>query len=150
MRQQLDCNAANRSNQNPEGCRAGTPDAGVVNEIEDPDPAANTNKWYSEDGYGGGGFGSPAYGGGSYTNCSDTTQPGVTAVVNFLNSLPRKIKPNCDPNHLLPAQQLQSGILRIERLHRSIYTTTFRTIPCQQFPSSNRAAGSMAIRRRPR
>ena len=28
------------------------PDAGMVNEIEDPNPAPGTNNWYSEDGYG--------------------------------------------------------------------------------------------------
>ena len=30
----------------------GTPDAGVVNMIENPNPAADTNNWYTEDGYG--------------------------------------------------------------------------------------------------
>jgi phospholipase C len=51
----------------------GTPNAGVVDEIENPNPAPKTNNWYTEDGYGGGAFGSPSYGGGSYTNCSDVT-----------------------------------------------------------------------------
>jgi phospholipase C len=36
-----------------------------------------TNNWYTEDGYGGGSFGAPRYGGGSYSDCADTTQPGV-------------------------------------------------------------------------
>jgi phospholipase C len=44
------------------------PDQGTVNEIEDPNPAPGTNNWYTEDGYGGGGYGSPVYGGGSYTD----------------------------------------------------------------------------------
>jgi phospholipase C len=39
------------------------------------------------------------YGGGSYTNCSDTSQPGVAPVVNYLNSLPRPIAPKCDAGH---------------------------------------------------
>jgi phospholipase C len=78
---------------------SGTPNAGVVDEIEDPNPQADTNNWYTEDGYGGGGFGKPVFGGGSYTNCADTSQPGVTAVVGYLNSLPRKIDPNCETNH---------------------------------------------------
>ncbi len=30
----------------------GTPDAGTVNEIENPNPAPGTNNWYTEDGYG--------------------------------------------------------------------------------------------------
>ncbi|MBV8135418.1 MAG: phosphoesterase [Deltaproteobacteria bacterium] len=75
----------------------GTPNAGTVDEVEDPDPAAGTNNWYTEDGYGGGGFGSPVYGGGSYSNCSDTTQPGVTAVTTYLTSV--KINSNCETGH---------------------------------------------------
>jgi phospholipase C len=77
----------------------GTANAGVVDEIEDPDPQALTNNWFTEDGYGGGGFGSPVYGGGSYTDCADTTQPGVEPIVNYLNALPRKIDPNCEAGH---------------------------------------------------
>ncbi len=73
------------------------PDQGTVNEVENPNPAAGTNNWYSEDGYGGGGYGSPVYGGGSYSNCSDTTQPGVGPVVSYLKSL--KINPNCETGH---------------------------------------------------
>ena len=75
----------------------GTPNAGVVNEIENPNPAPNTNNWFTEDGYGGGAFGSPSYGGGSYTNCSDTTQPGVAPIRSYLASLPSPVKPNCAP-----------------------------------------------------
>jgi phospholipase C len=56
---------------------AGTPNAGVVHEIENPDPQPGTNNWYTEDGYGGGGFGKPVFGGGSYSDCSDSDAPGV-------------------------------------------------------------------------
>jgi len=73
---------------------------GVVDEIEDPSPAADTNNWYTEDGYGSGGYGSgTASGGGSYSNCSDPTQPGVAAVLNYLASLPTPIDPRCQPGH---------------------------------------------------
>ncbi len=78
---------------------SGTPNAGVVDEIEDPNPQADTNNWYTEDGYGGGGFGKPVFGGGSYTDCADTSQPGVASVVGYLNSLPRKIDPRCETDH---------------------------------------------------
>src|SRR6202162_2789563 len=78
---------------------AGSPNAGVVDEIENPNPQAATNNWYTEDGYGGGSFGSPSYGGGTYSNCSDTTAPGVGQVVSYLHSLRRPIHPNCDPGH---------------------------------------------------
>src|SRR5579884_2573253 len=59
------------------------------NQIENPDPQPGTNNWYTQDGYSG----------GTYSNCSDPTQPGVTAIVSYLGSLPYKPKPNCDPNH---------------------------------------------------
>ena len=74
----------------------GTANAGVVDEVENPNPAADTNNWYSEDGYGGGSFGAASYGGGSYTNCADTTQPGVAPIVNYLHSLPKPISPRCE------------------------------------------------------
>jgi phospholipase C len=78
---------------------AGSPNAGVVDEIENPNPQAGTNDWYTQDGYGGGSYGSPSYGGGTYSNCSDTTAPGVGQVVSYLHSLRRPIRPNCDPGH---------------------------------------------------
>jgi phospholipase C len=74
----------------------GTPNAGVVDEVENPNPATGTNNWYTEDGYGSGSFGSASSGGGSYTNCSDTTQPGVAPIVNYLKSLEHPINPNCE------------------------------------------------------
>ena len=77
----------------------GTANAGVVNEIENPNPAKGTNNWYTEDGYGGGSFGSPSFGGGSYSDCSDTTQPGVEPVVKYLKSLPTPIAANCEKGH---------------------------------------------------
>jgi phospholipase C len=86
---------------------APNPDAGVVNEIENPDPAAGTNNWYTEDGYGdsfNAGFPppfkvAPVFGGGSYSDCSDPKAPGVKEVVNYLASLPRPIDPRCEPRH---------------------------------------------------
>ncbi|MGA7930986.1 MAG: alkaline phosphatase family protein [Candidatus Sulfotelmatobacter sp.] len=81
------------------------PDAGVVNEIEDPNPAPGTNNWYSEDGYGNSynsGYPppyspNPASGGGSYSDCSDTSQPGVGPIVSHLKSL--GVDPHCEPGH---------------------------------------------------
>jgi phospholipase C len=78
---------------------AGTKNAGIVDEVENPNPATNTNNWYTEDGYGGGSFGAASYGGGSYTNCADTTQPGVTPIVTYLAALKTPIKPNCAAGH---------------------------------------------------
>jgi phospholipase C len=78
---------------------AGSPNAGVVDEIENPNPQPDTNNWYTQDGYGSGSYGSPSAGGGTYTNCSDTNQPGVAPITTYLSSLSRPINPNCEANH---------------------------------------------------
>ncbi len=78
---------------------SGTPDAGTVDEIENPNPVSGTNNWWTQDGYGGGGFGSAVHGGGSYSNCSDSEQPGVGQIRKYLGSLARPINPNCEEGH---------------------------------------------------
>ncbi|GAB6139608.1 alkaline phosphatase family protein [Methylosoma difficile] len=54
-----------------------------ANQIENPDPVAGTENFYTQDGYQG----------GSYVNCSDSSQPGVKAVLSRLNFL--KSNSNC-------------------------------------------------------
>jgi phospholipase C len=76
---------------------AGTANAGIVEEIEDPDPLSGTNNWYTQDGYGGGSYGDASYGGGSYSNCSDASQPGVPAILSYLSAL--HVNPNCQTGH---------------------------------------------------
>jgi phospholipase C len=81
------------------------PDEGTVNEIADPNPAQGTNNWYSEDGYGvsyNAGYPppyspNPVYGGGSYSDCSDASQPGVGPVVSYLKTI--GIDPRCETGH---------------------------------------------------
>ena len=90
----------------------GTANAGVVDEVENPNPASHTNNWYTEDGYGGGSFGSPSYGGGSYSDCSDTKQPGVGPIVAYLKSLPNPIDPRCEKGHYYLLNNYNPGILR--------------------------------------
>jgi phospholipase C len=58
-----------------------------ANQIENPDPQPNTNNWYTQDGYSG----------GTYSNCSDSRQPGVASVNAYLSAI--RISPNCDPGH---------------------------------------------------
>jgi phospholipase C len=74
---------------------AGSPNAGVVDEIENPNPRKGTNNWYSEDGYGGGSYGSASYGGGSYTECANPSAPGVKTITDYLRSV--NVRPNCEP-----------------------------------------------------
>jgi phospholipase C len=101
-------NSAVPPNNPVDPANPGTPVIGhtsALSEIENPNPMPGTNNFYTQDGYGGG-SGSPTavapnanYGGGSYSNCSDATQPGVPAVLNYLNSLERKVNPNCESGH---------------------------------------------------
>lgn len=56
----------------------GNPATPPANQIENPDAQPGTNNWYVQDGYGG----------GSYVNCADDSQPGVAEVRNYLKGLP--------------------------------------------------------------
>jgi phospholipase C len=122
---------------------AGTPNAGVVDEIENPNPAPKTNNSYLEDGYGGGSFGSPSYGGGSYTDCSDITQPGVAPLVKYLHSLKPKIATKCQAGHYYLLNNYNPGYFGNGN---NAYTDTNKnntvfTIP----PSSVRSIGDELI-----
>ncbi len=64
--------------------------------IENPDPLAGTNNWYKEDGYGSYDAKAGYTGGGSYSKCSDKTQPGVGSIVSYLKSI--RVDPNCAPD----------------------------------------------------
>lgn len=74
---------------------AGSPNAGVVDEIENPNAQAGTNNWYTQDGYGAGSYGSPSSGGGSYIECANNNDPGVGAINSYLKSLPKPIDKRC-------------------------------------------------------
>ncbi len=67
----------------------GHPATPPANEIENPDAQPGTNNYYTQDGYSG----------GSYSECADSSQPGVKSVVGYLGSLQRPVKPNCEPGH---------------------------------------------------
>jgi len=56
-------------------------------QIENPDPMAGTNNWYTQDGYSG----------GTYSECSDSTQKGVASVNAYLSTL--GVSPNCEAGH---------------------------------------------------
>ena len=73
----------------------------------------------------------PSYGGGSYTDCADTTQPGVAPIVNYLQSLPQPDRSALRSRPLLSPEQLQPRIFRQrqQRLHR--YQR--RITPCSPF-----------------
>ncbi|QXX76278.1 alkaline phosphatase family protein [Methylovirgula sp. HY1] len=85
----------------------GTPLNGTsaLSEVENPNPQPGTNNFYTQDGYGGG-SGSPTatapnanYGGGSYVNCADPSQPGVASILHTLSAQPHSVAANCQAGH---------------------------------------------------
>lgn len=56
-------------------------------QIENPDPKKGANNWYTQDGFGG----------GSYVNCADESQPGVSAIVEYLKSI--RVPSRCEDGH---------------------------------------------------
>ncbi len=66
----------------------GTAAVPFANQIENPDPVAGTNNYYTQDGYGG----------GSYVNCSDEAAPGVAAVRRELRHQGVE-RSRCAPGH---------------------------------------------------
>jgi len=122
---------------------SGSANAGIVDEVENPNPAAGTNNWYSQDGYGGGSFGSASFGGGSYSNCADPGQPGVAAIVKYLQSLPHPVDPHCEVGHYYLLNNYNPGYFgngNNAYTDTSSNNTVF-TIP----PSSTRSIGDSLI-----
>jgi len=122
----------------------GTVNAGIVDEIENPNPVPGTNNWWTQDGYGGGGFSfSPVYGGGSYSNCSDPSQPGVDQIRDYLASLEPAISPNCEKGHYYLLNNYNPGYFGDGS---NAYTDTFKyntpfTIP----PTNQRSIANVLL-----
>ena len=64
----------------------GQPAVPPANQIENPAAQPGTNNFYVQDGYGG----------GSYVDCSDDTQPGVSSINGYLHTLPYPVFRNGD------------------------------------------------------
>jgi len=93
----------------------GTAAAPPASQIENPDPQSGTNNFYTDDGYGSATTtadgGSAPLGGGTFSNCSDSTQPGVQSVLTYLASLPYQVDPRCDPGHYYLLNNYNPGYL---------------------------------------
>jgi acid phosphatase len=74
----------------------GNPTAPPSGEVENPNAQPGTNNFYTQDGYGGSGTN-----GGSYSNCSDHSAPGVKGVFDYLDSLSYTTfaSGDCAPGH---------------------------------------------------
>ena len=94
-------------------------------EIENPNPQSGTNNFYTQDGYGRSG----TTNGGSYSDCSDPSQPGVGAVDAYLHTLSYKTfrDGDCAPGRYYILNNYNPGY----KVDGSLNTSTF-TVPPQQ------------------
>ena len=88
-----------------------------ANQIENPNPKPGTNNNYSQDGYAG----------GSYSDCSDSAQPGVSTIDAYLASLPYTPLANCQPGRYYLLNNYNPGY----NADGSLNTGTF-TVPPQK------------------
>ena len=63
--------------------------------VADPDPKSTSNVAFTAD--------------KAWTNCSDASQPGIAAIVNYLATLPWNPAPNCDTDHFYMINNLSPG-----------------------------------------
>ena len=90
-----------------------------ANEIENPNPQAGTNNWYTQDGYSG----------GSYSKCSDDTQPGVSAISAYLKSLPGHHPMRCEPDAYYLLNNYNPGYLGDGTVNTSTFTIPPSSVP---------------------
>ena len=74
-----------------------------TNLIENPNPRYDTNNWYTQSGYSS----------GSYTNCSDASEPGIAALHRYLAKLPYRSfnDGNCEPGAYYLVNNYNAGFL---------------------------------------
>ncbi|HZR42454.1 MAG TPA: alkaline phosphatase family protein [Ktedonobacteraceae bacterium] len=101
----------------------GLPAAPPLNQIENPNPKPGTNNNFKQDGYSG----------GSYTKCSDMSQPGVAPIMSYLHSLPYQPfhDGNCAPGAYYLLNNYLPGYTPAGQLTKS----TPYAIPPQTFPT---------------
>jgi phospholipase C len=119
---------------------------GPVDEIENPNPQSGTNNWWTQDGYGGfgnNGVSTGVYGGGSYSDCSDSSQPGVGPILSYLSSLNPPINPNCDPGHYYLLNNYNPGYFGDGS--NAYEDTNANNTPFTIPPSSQRSIGDVML-----
>jgi phospholipase C len=94
-----------------------------ANQIENPDPLAGTNNYYTQDGYSG----------GSYVNCADRSQPGVAAVLDQLHDHDVR-HANCAPNHYYLVNNYNMYWNQTSAAPRALGAQQF-TLPPQSLPT---------------
>jgi acid phosphatase len=96
-------------------------------EIENPNPQTGTNDWYTQDGYGQPG----TTRGGSYSNCSNHSAPGVAGVTRYLSTLSYKVANLCALGHYYLLNNYNPGY----NTDGSLNTSTFTVPPQHSLPT---------------
>jgi phospholipase C len=94
----------------------GNPATPAAKNIYNPDPVAGTLNLYTQR--------------AQWFDCSDTTQPGIAAITNYLNALPYKLDTHCGPGEFFqavnvnpaftPQGTVQTGLVVPPTMQRSI------------------------------
>jgi phospholipase C len=101
----------------------GTPGTPPSNQIENPNPQPGTNNFYTQDGYGG----------GSYVNCADSSQPGVASIESYFATLPyTPWSADCQPNAYYLVNNYNPGYLGTGQVAYKGGPTDFTIPPSQQ------------------
>ncbi len=101
----------------------GSPAVPYENQIENPDPLGNTNNYYTQDGYSG----------GSYVECADDSQPGVSAVMAELQAH-RVDDRRCAPGHFYLVNNYNMYWNQTSDVTRALGPDSF-TLPPQTAPT---------------
>jgi acid phosphatase len=80
---------------------AGDPLTPPANQIENPNPQPGTNNFYTQDGYSG----------GTYSKCSDPSQPGVGVVIGYLQQMWPDAHTGCAPDTYYMLNNYNPGYL---------------------------------------
>jgi phospholipase C len=75
----------------------GNPTLPPTSQIANPNPKPNTTNQYTLD--------------GRFSNCSDVNAPGVSPIVQYLDSLPYAVEANCDTGHYYMLNNTNPGFL---------------------------------------
>jgi phospholipase C len=101
------------------------------NQIENPDPLAGFNNWYTQDGYSG----------GSYSDCADESQSGVSGVTAYLHQV--HVNPNCEQGKYYLLNNYNPGYFGDGTVNQDSFSATGFTVP----PAPLRTIGDTLLAR---
>ena len=118
---------------------SGNPATPAATTIYNPDPQAGTLNLYTQQ--------------AQFFNCSDTTQPGIAAITNYLNALPYFVETKCGPGQYWEAVNVnpaftpkglpQSGLVVPQTTQQSIGDVlTAHNIPSKYYGGGFTASGT--------